>query len=139
MTNDPSTAITSTTAPAPEVSDSTSREGNALPLPVTEGGSAPPVPDAPPPSLVRKIGGTIYEMTLHFSTTRQETKRQNQPPYPARTGRNIIFSEFPHSLLDILTEMRPFRNVDANDQGICGNTFNFLRHCFTLRSFFQLC
>lgn len=46
MTNDPSTAITSATAPAP---------------------------DAPPPSLVQKIGGTIYEVTLHFSTTSQET------------------------------------------------------------------
>ncbi len=73
MTNDPSTAITSTTAPALEVSDSTSREGNAIPLPVTEGGSAPPAPDTQPPSLVRKIGGTIYEVTLHFSTTSQET------------------------------------------------------------------
>ncbi len=55
MTNDPSTTITSTTAPAPEVSDSTSREGNALPLPVTEGGNAPPAPD-----LVKKIGKTTY-------------------------------------------------------------------------------
>ena len=73
MTNDPSTTITSATAPAPEVSDSTSREGNTLSLPVTEGGSTPPAPDAPPPSLVRKIGGTIYEVTLHFSTTSQET------------------------------------------------------------------
>ncbi len=73
MNNDPSTTITSTTAPAPEVSDSTSREGNAIPLLVTEGGSAPPAPDAPPPSLVQKIGGTIYEVTLHFSTTSRET------------------------------------------------------------------
>ncbi len=73
MTNNPSTTITSSTAPAPEVSDSTSREGNVLPLPVMEGGSVPPAPDAPPPSLVQKIGGTIYEVTLHFSTNSQET------------------------------------------------------------------
>lgn len=73
MTNDPSTAITSTTAPAPEVSDSTSREGNAFPLPVTEGGNAPPAPDAPPPSMVRRIGNTIFEVSFHFSTTSSET------------------------------------------------------------------
>ncbi len=70
MTNDPSTAITSTTTPAPEVSDSTSREGNAFPLPVTEGGNAPP---APPPSMVRRIGNTIFEVSFHFSTTSSET------------------------------------------------------------------
>lgn len=68
MTNDPSTAITSTTAPAPEVSDSTSREGNALPLPVTEGSSAPPAPD-----LVKKIGKTTYRVKVHFSETSRET------------------------------------------------------------------
>ncbi len=68
MNNDPSTAITSTTAPAPEVSDSTSREGNALPLPVTEGGSAPPAPD-----LVKKIGKTTYRVKVHFSETSKET------------------------------------------------------------------
>ncbi len=73
MTNDPSTAITSATAPAPEVIDSISREGNIFPLPTQESGDTPPAPDAPPPSLVRKIGGTIYEVTLHFSTTSQET------------------------------------------------------------------
>ena len=73
MTNDPSTAITSTTTPAPEVSDSTSREGNAFPLPVTEGGNAPPAPDAPPPSMVRRIGNTIFEVSFHFSTTSSET------------------------------------------------------------------
>ncbi len=68
MINDPSTTITSTTAPAPEVSDSTSREGNALPLPVTEGGSAPPAPD-----LVKKIGKTTYRVKVHFSETSKET------------------------------------------------------------------
>ncbi len=68
MTNDPSSAITSTTAPAPEVSDSTSREGNALPLPVTEGGSAPPAPD-----LVKKIGKTTYRVKVHFIETSKET------------------------------------------------------------------
>ncbi len=73
MTNDPSTAITSTTAPAPEVSDSTSREGNAISLPVTDGGSTPPAPDAPPPDMVKAVGGTTFEMYFHFSTTSQET------------------------------------------------------------------
>lgn len=73
MTNDPSTAITSITTPAPEVSDSTSREGNAFPLPVTEGGNAPPAPDAPPPSMVQRIGNTIFEVSFHFSTTSSET------------------------------------------------------------------
>ncbi len=68
MTNDPSTTITSTTAPAPEVRDSTSREGNALPLPVTEGGNAPPAPD-----LVKKIGKTTYRVKVHFSETSKET------------------------------------------------------------------
>ena len=57
MTNDPSMTITST-IPAPEVSDSTSREGKTIPLPVTEGSNAPPAPDAPPPALVQKIGNT---------------------------------------------------------------------------------
>ena len=68
MNNDHSTAITSTTAPAPEVSDSTSREGNALPLPVSEGGSALPAPD-----LVKKIGKTTYRVKVHFSETSRET------------------------------------------------------------------
>ncbi len=72
-TNAPSTAITSTTAPAPEASDSTSREGKTTPLPVTEGGNAPPAPDVPPPSMVQKIGNTIYEVSFHFSTTSRET------------------------------------------------------------------
>ena len=60
MTNDPSMTITST-IPAPEGSDSTSREGKTIPLLVTEGGNAPPVQDAPPPALVQKIGNTTYE------------------------------------------------------------------------------
>ncbi len=71
MTNDPSTTITST--PAPEVSDSTSREGNTLPLPVTEGGSAPPTPDAPLPDMVKVVDGTTFEMYFHFSQTSRET------------------------------------------------------------------
>ncbi len=68
MNNDSSTAITITTAPAPEVSNSTSREGNALPLPVTEGSAAPPAPD-----LVKKIGKTTYRVRVHFSETSKET------------------------------------------------------------------
>ena len=71
MTNDPSMTITST-IPAPEGSDSTSREGKTIPLPVTEGSNAPPAPDAPP-ALVQKIGNTIYEVSFHFSTTSRET------------------------------------------------------------------
>ena len=71
MTNDPNMTITST-APAPEGSDSTSREGKTIPLPVTEGSNAPPAPDAPP-ALVQKIGNTIYEVSFHFSTTSRET------------------------------------------------------------------
>ena len=72
MTNDPSMTITST-IPAPEVGDSTSREGKTIPLPVTEGGNAPPAPDVPPPSMVQRIGNTIYEVSFHFSTTSRET------------------------------------------------------------------
>lgn len=48
MTYDPSMTITST-IPAPEGSDSTSREGKAIPLPVMAGGNASPAPDVPPP------------------------------------------------------------------------------------------
>ena len=65
MTNDPNMTITST-IPAPEGSDSTSREGKTIPLPVTEGGNAPP-------ALVQKIGNTTYEVSFHFSTTSRET------------------------------------------------------------------
>ena len=78
MTNDPSMTITST-APAPEGSDSTSREGTimmvgkTIPLPVTEGSNAPPAQDAPAPALVQKIGNTTYEVSFHFSTTSRET------------------------------------------------------------------
>lgn len=72
MTNDPSMTITST-IPAPDVGDSTSREGKTIPLPVTEGGNAPPAPDMPPPSMVQKIGSTIYEVSFQFSTTSRET------------------------------------------------------------------
>ena len=72
MTNDPSMTITSA-APTPEGSDNTSREGKTIPLPVTEGGNAPPAPDVPPPSMVQKIGNTIFEVSFHFSTTSRET------------------------------------------------------------------
>ena len=72
MTNDPSMTITST-IPAPEVGDSTSREGKTIPLPVTESGNAPPASDVPQPSMVQKIGNTIYEVSFHFSTTSRET------------------------------------------------------------------
>ena len=72
MTNDPSMTLTST-APASEGADSTSKEGNTLPLPVTEGGNAAPAPDTPLPDMVQRIGGTIYEVSFHFSTTSQET------------------------------------------------------------------
>ena len=67
MTNDLSKTIIST-APAPEVGDSTSREGRTIPLPVTEGGNAPPAPD-----LVKKIGKTTYRVRVHFSETSKET------------------------------------------------------------------
>ncbi len=73
MPNDPNTTITTTTAPTPEVSDSISREGNALPLPVTEGGSTPPAPDTPPPDMVKTVDGTTFEMYFHFSQTSRET------------------------------------------------------------------
>ena len=67
MTNDFSKTSTSA-APAPEVGDSTSREGRTIPLPVTEGGNAPPAPD-----LVKKIGKTTYRVRVHFSETSKET------------------------------------------------------------------
>ena len=52
MTNAPSTTITST-APASEGSDNTSREGKTIPQPMTEGGNTPPAPDTPPPDMVK--------------------------------------------------------------------------------------
>ncbi len=72
MTNDPSMTITSA-APTPEGSDNTSREGKTFPLPMTEDGNAPPAPDVPPPSMVQKIGNTIFEVSFHFSNTSRET------------------------------------------------------------------
>ena len=53
MTYDPSMTITST-IPAPEGSDSTSREGKAIPLPVMAGGNASPAPDVPPPDIWKR-------------------------------------------------------------------------------------
>ena len=67
MTNDLGKTITST-ASAPEVADSTSREGRTIPLPVTAGSNAPPAPD-----LVKKIGKTTYRVRVHFSETSKET------------------------------------------------------------------
>ncbi len=72
MTNDPSMTITSTT-PAPEGSDSTSREGKTIPRPMTEGGNAPPAPDTPPPDMVKTVGGTTFDIYFHFSQTSRET------------------------------------------------------------------
>ncbi len=72
MTNDPSTTITSI-VPAPEVGDSTSREGKTIPLPVTEGGNASPAPDVPQPDMVKTVGGTTFDIYFHFSQTSQET------------------------------------------------------------------
>lgn len=69
MTNDPSMTITSTT-PAPEGSDSTSRKGKTIPLPMMEGGNAPP---APPPDMVKTVGGTTFDIYFHFSQTSRET------------------------------------------------------------------
>ena len=61
MTYDPSMTITST-IPAPEGSDSTSREGKAIPLPVMAGGNASPAPDVPPPDMVKTVGGTTFDI-----------------------------------------------------------------------------
>ena len=72
MTNDPSMTITSA-APAPEGSGSTSKEGNTLPLPVTEGINTPPAPDTPPPDMVKTVGGTTFDIYFHFSQTSRET------------------------------------------------------------------
>ena len=73
MTNDPSKTITSTT-PAPEENDGTRKKGNTIPMPVTEGGNAPPAPDAiRPPDLVKTIGKTTYRVRVHFSETSRET------------------------------------------------------------------
>ena len=73
MTNDPSMTITSATTPAPGVCDSTSRGSNPQPLPAPEGGNAPPAPDTQQPSMVQRIGNTVFEVSFHFSTTSRET------------------------------------------------------------------
>ena len=72
MTNDPSMTITST-APAPEGSDSTSREGKTFLRPMMEDGNAPPAPDTPPPDMVKTVGGTTFDIYFHFSQTSRET------------------------------------------------------------------
>ena len=72
MTNDSSKTITNN-APAPEVGNSVSREGKAISLPVTEGGTISPAPDAPPPDMIKTIGGTTFDIYFHFSQTSRET------------------------------------------------------------------
>ena len=72
MTNDPSTTNTST-IPASEGIDSTSREGKTIPLPMMEGGNAPPAPDTPPPDMIKAVGGTTFDIYFHFSQTSRET------------------------------------------------------------------
>ena len=71
MTNDPSMTITSD-APTPAGSDSTSREGNTIPLPMVEGGNTPPAPDVPP-NMVKTIDDTTFDIYFHFSQTSRET------------------------------------------------------------------
>ena len=71
MTNDPSMTITSTN-PAPEGSDDTSREGKTIPRPMMEGGNASPAPDTPP-DMVKTVGGTTFDIYFHFSQTSRET------------------------------------------------------------------
>jgi hypothetical protein len=71
MTYDPSMTITST-IPAPEGSDSTSREGKAIPLPPLAC-NASPAPDVPPPDMVKTVGGTTFDIYFHFSQTSRET------------------------------------------------------------------
>ena len=72
MTNDPSMTITST-APAPEGSDSTSKESNTIPLPVAEGINALPASDTSSPDMVKTVGGTTFDIYFHFSQTSRET------------------------------------------------------------------
>lgn len=95
----PSMMITST-IPAPEGSDSTSREGKTIPLPVMEGGNAPP-------ALVQKIGNTTYEVSFHFSTTSRETMSDKINRLIANWT-HPVFSKFPHSVLDKPSEREPF-------------------------------
>lgn len=72
MTNNTS-KTTADTAPAPDKNRRDNREGGILPQPINMGASTPPAPEISPPELVRKIDGTIYEVTLHFSATSEET------------------------------------------------------------------
>ena len=66
-------SMTITTTPASDGAGSTSKEGNALPLPVTEGINATPAPDAPSADMVQRIDGTISEVSFHFSTSSRKT------------------------------------------------------------------
>ena len=38
-----------------------------------EGGNALPAPDAPPPDMVKTVGGTTFDIYFHFSQTSRET------------------------------------------------------------------
>ena len=46
----------------PEGSDNTSREGKTIPLPAMEGGNASLAPGAPPPDMVKTVGGTAFDI-----------------------------------------------------------------------------
>ena len=72
MANDPNTT-TSSTSPAPAGSDSTSKEGNTIPLLVAKGGNTPPAPDAPMPDMIKTIDGTTFDIYFHFSQISRET------------------------------------------------------------------
>lgn len=72
MANDSSKTITNN-APTPEVGNSVCRADKTIPLPVTEGGTTSPAPDAPPPDMVKTICGTTFDIYFHFSQTSQET------------------------------------------------------------------
>ena len=72
MANDPSMTITST-APASEGSDNTSREGKTVLQLMTENSNNPPAPDTPPPDMVKTVGGTTFDIYFHFSQTSRAT------------------------------------------------------------------
>ena len=72
MTYDPSMTITST-IPAPEGSDSTSRALPSLLVLSLPSGNASPAPDVPPPDMVKTVGGTTFDIYFHFSQTSRET------------------------------------------------------------------
>ena len=59
--------------PRPGGADSTSKEVNTIPLPVTEGINTPPAPDTPPPDMIKTVDGTTFDIYFHFSQTSRET------------------------------------------------------------------